>query len=324
MLDWSSTRHHSGRSVIHISSFLILHGLANHRPPAHWQFWLAARLAAEGHFVLYPALPDPDAPSLVAWQDDLHRYLGTMGGGDHTVICHSLACLLWFRSADSVTEELRPDRLLLVAPPGSDQVPDSGAEFRLRDLDSAAVRSSVGGELRIVASDDDPYNVSRSSGQLRRPAGCRRRDRLGRRSHNPRRRIRALAGGGIVVSFRQGESMISVAAAMGSLRSHRNPSRPAPGRSGLVTNTINEEARVWISGFDAVNRKLGIKTVSDHSATPFFLRGTGYSEGTLFPSVVSEFWLIDAIESGVAKVPASRWPGGSEGEVSFSAFAVRL
>ncbi len=83
-----------------------------------------------------------------------------------------------------------------------------------------------------------------------------------------------------------------------------------------MTNTIDldEEARVWISGFDAVNRKLGIKTVSDHSATPFFLRGTGYSEGTLFPSVVSEFWLIDAIESGVAKVPASRWPGGSEGE----------
>lgn len=142
-----------------MSSFLILHGLANHRPPAHWQFWLAARLVAEGHFVLYPGLPDPDAPSLVAWQDDLYRHLGMMGGGDHTVICHSLACLLWFHSAVSITEELRPDRLLLVSPPDSDQVPDSGADFRLRDLDSEAVRSSVGVELRIVASDADPYNV---------------------------------------------------------------------------------------------------------------------------------------------------------------------
>ena len=90
MLDWYSTRHHAGLTVIHISSFLILHGLANHRPPAHWQFWLAARLAAEGHFVLYPGLPAPDAPSLVAWQDDLYRHLGMMGGGDRTVICHSL------------------------------------------------------------------------------------------------------------------------------------------------------------------------------------------------------------------------------------------
>ena len=43
--------------------------------------------------------------------------------------------------------------------------------------------------------------------------------------------------------------------------------------------------------------------VYDLSATPFFLRGSGYSEGTLFPWVVSDFSLIDAIESGIVKVP---------------------
>jgi type III restriction enzyme len=64
-----------------------------------------------------------------------------------------------------------------------------------------------------------------------------------------------------------------------------------------------EEARVWISGLEAVQAKLGIKTVYDLSATPFFLRGSGYSEGTLFPWVVSDFSLIDAIESGIVKVP---------------------
>ena len=95
----------------------------------------------------------------MAWQDDLFRHLRMMGGGDRTVICHSLACLLWLHSAASITEELRPDRLLLVSPPDSDQVPDSGAEFRLRDLDSAAVDSSVRVELRIVASDADSYSL---------------------------------------------------------------------------------------------------------------------------------------------------------------------
>ena len=65
----------------------------------------------------------------------------------------------------------------------------------------------------------------------------------------------------------------------------------------------DDDARVWISGLDAVQRKLGIKTVFDLSATPFFLSGSGYSEGTLFPWVVSDFSLIDAIESGVVKVP---------------------
>src|SRR5690348_4517426 len=47
------------------------------------------------------------------------------------------------------------------------------------------------------------------------------------------------------------------------------------------------EARIWISGLEAVKRKIGVKTVYDLSATPFFLRGSGYSEGTLFPWVVS-------------------------------------
>jgi type III restriction enzyme len=65
----------------------------------------------------------------------------------------------------------------------------------------------------------------------------------------------------------------------------------------------DQEARVWISGLEAVQRKLGLKAIYDLSATPFFLRGSGYSEGTLFPWVVSDFSLIDAIESGIVKVP---------------------
>lgn len=64
-----------------------------------------------------------------------------------------------------------------------------------------------------------------------------------------------------------------------------------------------EEARIWISGIESVKAKLGVKVVYDLSATPFFLRGSGYSEGTLFPWVVSDFSLIDAIESGIVKVP---------------------
>jgi len=65
----------------------------------------------------------------------------------------------------------------------------------------------------------------------------------------------------------------------------------------------DEAARVWISGLEAVQRKVGIKTVYDLSATPFFLRGSGYGEGKLFPWVVSDFSLIDAIECGIVKVP---------------------
>ena len=64
-----------------------------------------------------------------------------------------------------------------------------------------------------------------------------------------------------------------------------------------------EEARIWISGLEAAQKKIGLRAIYDLSATPFFLRGSGYSEGALFPWVVSDFSLIDAIESGIVKVP---------------------
>src|SRR6185437_3488048 len=56
-------------------------------------------------------------------------------------------------------------------------------------------------------------------------------------------------------------------------------------------------------GLEAVKRKIGVRAIYDLSATPFFLRGSGYPEGTLFPWVVSDFSLIDAIEAGIVKVP---------------------
>src|SRR6266568_5655595 len=65
----------------------------------------------------------------------------------------------------------------------------------------------------------------------------------------------------------------------------------------------NEAARLWISGLEAVNRKLGLSRVMDLSATPFFLRGSGEAEGTLFPWTMSDFSLMDAIECGIVKLP---------------------
>src|SRR5690349_9122433 len=75
-----------------------------------------------------------------------------------------------------------------------------------------------------------------------------------------------------------------------------------------------EAARLWISGLEAVKRKLGLLRVVDLSATPFFLRGSGYAEGTLFPWTMSDFSLMDAIECGIVKLPrvpvADNIPGG--------------
>jgi len=81
----------------------------------------------------------------------------------------------------------------------------------------------------------------------------------------------------------------------------------------------SEAARVWISGLESVNRKLGVARVLDLSATPFFLSGSGYVEGTLFPWTMSDFSLMDAIECGIVKLPrvpvAQNLPGASDDEM---------
>ena len=65
----------------------------------------------------------------------------------------------------------------------------------------------------------------------------------------------------------------------------------------------NEGARVWFRGLRTIARKAGVKAIYDLSATPFYLGGSGYNEGYIFPWAVSDFSLMDAIESGIVKVP---------------------
>ena len=62
-------------------------------------------------------------------------------------------------------------------------------------------------------------------------------------------------------------------------------------------------ATVWIDGLDRLNRAVGVRLCADLSATPFYIQGSGYIEGSPFPWLVSDFGLVDAIESGIVKIP---------------------
>ena len=67
--------------------------------------------------------------------------------------------------------------------------------------------------------------------------------------------------------------------------------------------TERQTATVWIEGLDRINVACGIGSCVDLSATPFYLHGSGYPEGSPFPWIVSDFGLVDAIESGITKIP---------------------
>ncbi len=81
--------------------------------------------------------------------------------------------------------------------------------------------------------------------------------------------------------------------------------RPAPTNEKLSADEKKErqEATVWVSGLDRFNQGCGVKFCVDLSATPFYIQGSGHDEGTPFPWLVSDFGLVDAIESGITKIP---------------------
>lgn len=83
--------------------------------------------------------------------------------------------------------------------------------------------------------------------------------------------------------------------------------RPAERRGNdkltVVEKTDREQATVWVDGLDKINAACGIELCVDLSATPFYVQGSGYPEGSPFPWIVSDFSLVDAIESGITKIP---------------------
>lgn len=65
----------------------------------------------------------------------------------------------------------------------------------------------------------------------------------------------------------------------------------------------NARAAVWFSGVKEISKRFKLQNVYDLSATPYYLSGSGHPAYSLFPWVVSDFGLVEAIESGLVKIP---------------------
>lgn len=137
--------------------FLVLHGFGNRRPRTHWQWWLTDQLRRRGEIVLYPQLPDPEAPILERWLELLAAEWQQLGDGERVVVCHSLACALWYQAAARSVLPEPADRVLLVAPAGSAVLsrPEMVA-FLPVEWCAEVLGSSSRATIRLVASDADP------------------------------------------------------------------------------------------------------------------------------------------------------------------------
>jgi type III restriction enzyme len=74
-------------------------------------------------------------------------------------------------------------------------------------------------------------------------------------------------------------------------------------KAGEVDEKENDNARSWITAIAQLGRRFKLQNVYDLSATPYFISGSGQTEGTLFPWIVSDFGLVEAMESGLIKIP---------------------
>lgn len=133
--------------------YLLLHGLDG-SGPEHWQTWLAGRLRERGLVVAYPTLPERSAPHVEQWLEALDDALAALDD-EATVLCHSLACLLWLHHAARGPAR-RVSRALLVAPTQPDEEDPPSVGFRPAPLDAEGIAAAAGATL-LVCSTDDPY-----------------------------------------------------------------------------------------------------------------------------------------------------------------------
>ncbi|MFJ7064340.1 RBBP9/YdeN family alpha/beta hydrolase [Streptomyces sp. NPDC101115] len=142
-----------------MTTYLILHGFQNHRPPGHWQYWLAGELRERGHEVRYPQLPEADAPVLEHWLAALEEHGKREEDGEFVVIAHSLSVLLWLRAV-AAGRAPEADRVLLVAPPSPQvtaSIPEIAGFADGLGLDQGRHLAPGGVRARLVYGDGDPY-----------------------------------------------------------------------------------------------------------------------------------------------------------------------
>jgi len=144
------------------SSFLLLHGWENERPPGHWQRWLATELTRLGHDVRYPQLPSPHEPDPAAWEATIRADLATLTEGPVTVLAHSLGTVAWL-ALQAGDAPVAVDRVALVGPPDLALVAQEPAmhafvpEARIGPAGGGPLRHGARVEAVVVAGDDDPW-----------------------------------------------------------------------------------------------------------------------------------------------------------------------
>lgn len=142
---------------------LILHGWGGSDFP-HWQSWLAGEIAKHYGTLSFPLLDNPHFPSKNRQMKQIKKILKEFR--PDTVICHSLANILWFHLClEGEIEAVK--RLLLVAPPS----PACDIDILKKFFPYTPSTSLYAKEVMLVTSTSDPYLTAQEAKELQRALG---------------------------------------------------------------------------------------------------------------------------------------------------------
>lgn len=191
------------------------------------------------------------------------------------------------------------DRLNVLFPdPNSDNPHQAQDYYRTRYLVPPAYRDAIG-ELgyRLVVTNFHEFLPRALSGNKRSPFdGKLNADGQKQTAYEDMTQVlRRVLG-----SFKPGRRLLVL-----NDEAHHCYLPKAKGKNTEQENaeTENERAAVWFSGLRACAGRFKLRAVYDLSATPYYLAGSGYSPYAIFPWVITDFGLIDAIEAGLVKIP---------------------
>ncbi|MFK2822125.1 RBBP9/YdeN family alpha/beta hydrolase [Arcobacter sp. YIC-80] len=131
-----------------MQKILILHGLGGSDYP-HWQAVLAGDLIKQNYTVSFPSFPKRDNPQLKEWKEFLKKEIEHFK--PDTIICHSLANVLWFQTCDELDISL--EKLMLVAPVSRTRVVEAAKTF----YPYTPPKDLKAKEVIMLASTNDPY-----------------------------------------------------------------------------------------------------------------------------------------------------------------------
>ena len=84
---------------------------------------------------------------------------------------------------------------------------------------------------------------------------------------------------------------------------HCYPSSVRPKKSNAESREYEQHAALWFSAIQTLHKQGRLESVYDLSATPMYLRVPPNLDYPLFPWVISDYPLIEAVEAGLTKVP---------------------